>query len=269
MFFEGLISMAGARLAAARIALITACVLLAGQARAAQVASAPSLEWMAPLADAADWWQSLQTTVTTFLGRATLGAMPQGLTRNAWLYGALAVAAFCFLVLVWFRLRRRRAAVAITDPDPAGTPGDDLAEVYRGYERSDSISRRARRAGATAAVGPLGGGPGIGAAHGTEPIHGWLEAIGDAQRFALSGEEISIGRHSSNLIVLEDPTVHRYHAKLMLNARGQFDLEDLGGANGTLVNGTRCRQKELAEGDVVEFGKVKMRFKGNHTGSVL
>jgi len=208
----------------------------------------------------ATWWQTIQSELSTFPNGPLLAVARSNVANRPLLFGAIAVAVCSFLALLWVGLRRRRAIA----PTPA--VAGNLAGVYRQYERSDSVPRRARRSGATVGSGtidttvkrvPLQ------ANRGAAQVLGWLQTLDNGRRIPLTERTVKIGRHSSNLVILEDTTVHRYHATLELNARGQFELKDLGGANGTFVNGTRCQHKELADGDVLELGTVRMRFQVN------
>ncbi len=70
----------------------------------------------------------------------------------------------------------------------------------------------------------------------------------------------SIGRHPSNLMPLEDPSVSGEHAEITLE-RGRWWVRDLGSTNGTFVNGSRIEgAAPLRSGDLVQFGRVSGRF---------
>ena len=56
--------------------------------------------------------------------------------------------------------------------------------------------------------------------------------------FPLTKDEITIGRDSSNDIVINDAEVSRKHAQLVKQG-GAYVIEDLGSTNGTFVNGQR------------------------------
>lgn len=71
---------------------------------------------------------------------------------------------------------------------------------------------------------------------------------------------VSIGRHEDNDICLSNPSVHRQHAVIHMTPERGFVLRDLGGQNGVIVNNKRIQQRELADGDLVEFGEVRARF---------
>jgi len=71
----------------------------------------------------------------------------------------------------------------------------------------------------------------------------------------LSSGETILGRGPKSTVVLDDALVSRTHAKIMVQ-RGAVTVEDLGSANGVLVNGERIdRQRTLANGDRVVLGQ--------------
>lgn len=87
----------------------------------------------------------------------------------------------------------------------------------------------------------------------------WLEAA-DGNRFPIVGS-CSIGRSSSNAVVLKDERVSRRHAILHSQNEGQFWLVDLGSANGTYLNGRRVSQPTiLRSGDRIQIAAAVFRF---------
>ena len=72
---------------------------------------------------------------------------------------------------------------------------------------------------------------------------------------------LSIGRSPKNDLVIEDEIASRRHAEIRDHGRGRYTLVDVGSANGTWLNGRRLvHPRELANGDVIEIGGVKLRF---------
>jgi pSer/pThr/pTyr-binding forkhead associated (FHA) protein/S1-C subfamily serine protease len=66
---------------------------------------------------------------------------------------------------------------------------------------------------------------------------------------------LSIGRSSSNNIVVADPTVSSQHASLSISSGGEVKIKDLNSKNGTFVNGIRItRETLLTPNDVVKTG---------------
>lgn len=73
--------------------------------------------------------------------------------------------------------------------------------------------------------------------------------------FILEGDQLNIGRDSTNEIVINDAEVSRRHARLTFQG-GKYVLEDLGSTNGTFVNGQRLAgPRVLKAGEVVSFGE--------------
>lgn len=68
--------------------------------------------------------------------------------------------------------------------------------------------------------------------------------------------EITIGRASSNDLVLEDTSLSRNHARLVWRDETAY-IEDLGSRNGTLVNGILLQQtRSVDERDDLVFGRL-------------
>ena len=78
----------------------------------------------------------------------------------------------------------------------------------------------------------------------------------------LAGQTIRIGRHEDNDIRLADSSVHRYHAVIQRTAEEGFVITDVSGkeGNGVRINGMRTAQAQLADGDVIELGRAKLKF---------
>ena len=73
--------------------------------------------------------------------------------------------------------------------------------------------------------------------------------------FPLEGEQLTIGRDSTNGVAINDAEISRKHARLMFQG-GKYVLEDLGSTNGTFVNGQRLAGPiVLKTGDVVSLGE--------------
>jgi hypothetical protein len=79
---------------------------------------------------------------------------------------------------------------------------------------------------------------------------------------ALSGQVIRIGRHADNDLRLADRSVHRHHAVIERTVDEAFVIKDVSGkdGNGVRVNGERTERARLADGDVIELGRAKLRF---------
>ena len=74
------------------------------------------------------------------------------------------------------------------------------------------------------------------------------------------GENL-LGRDPCATIAIEDATVSRQHARIVIHA-GRAALEDLGSKNGTWLGGTRIATSEpLADGDEIRVGPAAMTFR--------
>lgn len=68
-----------------------------------------------------------------------------------------------------------------------------------------------------------------------------------------------IGKKDDNELILDDPTVSRYHAEIHFTA-DSYLLKDNGSTNGTLINGTKVREAFLSPGDVLTVGNSTIEF---------
>lgn len=84
------------------------------------------------------------------------------------------------------------------------------------------------------------------------------------QVLKLKAGEYSIGRDPTCDIVVVDPYVSRFHAKILYRD-GKWFIEDLGSKNGTYINGEDIRGKgavELKEGIEIVIGFSVIVVKG-------
>jgi hypothetical protein len=79
------------------------------------------------------------------------------------------------------------------------------------------------------------------------------------ERISITRAPVTIGRLSSNDVVLADPNVSRRHAELRRSSEG-WRLVDLGSTNGTLVNDKLAKEHDLEHGDRIAFGTSELRF---------
>jgi hypothetical protein len=111
----------------------------------------------------------------------------------------------------------------------------------------------------------VGGGRGelLRDAEGQPVVYGWLEMLdGNASRHPLQTTNVRVGRHRDNDICLQNDSISRRHAVLHYNAdTRRFVITDLGGGNGVVVNKTKYKSRELNDGDMVELGEVRLRFR--------
>ena len=74
---------------------------------------------------------------------------------------------------------------------------------------------------------------------------------------------IGIGRAPDNDIVVPELIVSRHHAELRETVDGRYEIVDLGGHNGTFVNGQRVTSAVLNDTDIVGIGRATFRVVGN------
>jgi hypothetical protein len=80
--------------------------------------------------------------------------------------------------------------------------------------------------------------------------------------FELEGDVVTVGRGSGVDVALEDPTVSRLHAEIVVRGPHVY-ISDLGlSTNGTRVNGRPVGRRILAEGDVISLGMARLRIGG-------
>src|SRR5581483_562812 len=96
-------------------------------------------------------------------------------------------------------------------------------------------------------------------------VYGWLDMLdGNASCYPLQTTNVRIGRHRDNDICLLNDSISRRHALLHYNADSRrFVITDLGGGNGVIVNKVRQKSHDLNDGDLVELGEVRLRFRAN------
>lgn len=88
-----------------------------------------------------------------------------------------------------------------------------------------------------------------------------VRADGDSQVFMLSAG-CTIGRSEENTIHLDDKRASKVHARVVEDRHG-FVLEDLGSANGTLINGGYCvGPSRLQNDDEIVIGRSLIIFNG-------
>jgi len=75
------------------------------------------------------------------------------------------------------------------------------------------------------------------------------------------GERLSVGRTRENVLSIDDISVSKVHAALVLNAEKQLMVADTGSTNGTFINDKRIAYGKafaVAKGDKLKFGTVEV-----------
>jgi hypothetical protein len=82
--------------------------------------------------------------------------------------------------------------------------------------------------------------------------------------FKPGGARLNVGRVSDNNLSLNDNSVSKIHAALVMNPQGTLLVADTGSTNGTYINGRRIaygESRQIEDGDVVGFGDIEVRFR--------
>lgn len=88
-------------------------------------------------------------------------------------------------------------------------------------------------------------------------LHG--EALG--RRYALTTDDVIIGRDLGADVILDAQHVSRQHARVYLREEGDGrGLEDLGSTNGTYLNDEPVTDRPLQSGDLIQVGEVIFKY---------
>ena len=82
--------------------------------------------------------------------------------------------------------------------------------------------------------------------------------------FKPGGRRLNVGRASDNELTVNDNSVSKIHAALLMTSEGALLVADTGSTNGTYLNGRRIAYGEsrlIEDGDVVGFGDVEVRLR--------
>ena len=82
--------------------------------------------------------------------------------------------------------------------------------------------------------------------------------------FRPGGKRLNVGRASDNELSLNDASVSKIHAALLMTGEGTLLVADTGSTNGTYINGRRIAYGEsrvIEDGDVIGFGDVEVRLR--------
>jgi hypothetical protein len=82
--------------------------------------------------------------------------------------------------------------------------------------------------------------------------------------FKLGSGRLSVGRGTDNDLYINDKSVSKIHAALVMNREGTLLVADTGSTNGTFINGRRIaygEARQIVDGDVVGFGDIEVRFR--------
>jgi pSer/pThr/pTyr-binding forkhead associated (FHA) protein len=82
--------------------------------------------------------------------------------------------------------------------------------------------------------------------------------------FVAGGRRLNVGRGTDNDLYFNHSSVSKVHAAVRIDNSCTLLVADTGSTNGTHINGVRIPYGEarpIAEGDVVAFGEVEVRFR--------
>ena len=90
-----------------------------------------------------------------------------------------------------------------------------------------------------------------------------IENGGHGMRCAILRDMLRIGREDDNDVRIPSRSVHRYHAAIHREDYDDWHITDLTGveSNGLIVNGKRCCEARLNDGDLIQLGPGKLRFR--------
>lgn len=76
--------------------------------------------------------------------------------------------------------------------------------------------------------------------------------------FAIPDGQMQIGRSPENDVILDEPGVSRFHARLMFD-NGTLWVREAGSRNGVFVNGQRVAEhRALSVGDVIRIAELEL-----------
>ena len=82
--------------------------------------------------------------------------------------------------------------------------------------------------------------------------------------FKPGGRRLNVGRASDCELTLNDASVSKIHAALLMTSEGTILVADTGSTNGTYINGRRIaygESRQVDDGDVLGFGDIEVRLR--------
>lgn len=92
-----------------------------------------------------------------------------------------------------------------------------------------------------------------------------LSLVGTERQWHLTAEDITIGRSSSNQVIIDDPNASRTHARLSKRL-DEWWITDLDSTNGTLVNEAVIKERRLISGDRIKIGATELEYREAGSG---
>ncbi len=94
--------------------------------------------------------------------------------------------------------------------------------------------------------------------------YAYLEFFDDAEsRHPVRDQAVRLGRNPDNDVPLNNTSVSAYHAEIQRRRDGTFIVTDLDSLNGVAINDEPVDVGRLDDGDIVDLGEVRFRFRLN------
>jgi signal transduction histidine kinase/pSer/pThr/pTyr-binding forkhead associated (FHA) protein len=94
-----------------------------------------------------------------------------------------------------------------------------------------------------------------------------IKGADEGKQFELTEPVLALGRDATNQVRLHDTEVSRRHAEFRQIEGGQYQLVDVGSANGTFVNNQPAKEAVLQSGDQIRIGQSILVYsagRGDH-----
>ncbi len=89
-----------------------------------------------------------------------------------------------------------------------------------------------------------------------------VRGAGQGRELELGSDDLGIGSHPSNQLVIDDARVSRFHLKIVRDELGTRAI-DLDSANGTFASGLRVRDVYVGDGAVLELGDTALELRAH------
>jgi len=93
-------------------------------------------------------------------------------------------------------------------------------------------------------------------------------AIGAVKSHYIFSAGATIGRHRDNTVILRDPSLSRFHARIDYQ-NDKFYIQDLSSSNGVLVNDAKVRRREIKDFDRITVGETLLLFRTGEPGTTI
>jgi two-component system cell cycle response regulator len=88
-----------------------------------------------------------------------------------------------------------------------------------------------------------------------------LSHTGFGATFVIDQPALVLGRQKDCDCVIDDPLLSRHHCRVVIDEKGDYQLEDLSSTNSTYLNSRKLQEKtRLSYGDRIVIGNTILRF---------